>query len=56
MEDPTAGQAGVGSIGELVTTWIAAIDCGAWSYNRLEDHWDYDGEKLEAHVASLHLT
>ncbi len=56
MEDPTAGAPGVRSIGELVLVWIASMDCGAWSYDRDRDHWDYDWAKLPTDLAVLHLT
>ncbi len=56
VEDPTAGQQGVRSMGELVKVWIHAIDCGAWQYNRREDRWEYDWRKLDPEVADLHLT
>lgn len=47
FEDPDAGAEGARSMGELVTIWIEAIDCGAWRYNRQEDHWEYDWQKLD---------
>jgi cell wall assembly regulator SMI1 len=56
MEDPGAGAEGVRSIGELVLVWIQAIDCGAWTYDGGEDHWDYDWEKLPPSLQQLHLT
>ena len=56
MEDPTAGATGVSSIGELVLVWIQAIDCGAWTYDRSLDHWEYDWKKLPQNLALLHLT
>jgi hypothetical protein len=55
IEDPTAGQDGVGSIGELVTVWIQAIDCGAWSYDRAGDQWRYDYSRLDPQLAVTHL-
>lgn len=55
VEDPTAGEAGVGSIGELVTIWIDAIDSGAWTNDGYADHWKYDFTRLDQRVARLHL-
>jgi hypothetical protein len=55
IEDPTAGQDGVRSIGELVGIWIEGIDSGAWSYNRAGEHWEYDWTRLDARIASLQL-
>jgi cell wall assembly regulator SMI1 len=56
FEDPTAGEEGVGSIGELVLVWIEAIDCGAWRYDQSAGRWLYDWKKLDPRVALLHLT
>lgn len=56
FEDPTAGERGVRSIGELVTVWIGAIDCGAWQWLRSEERWDSDWTRLDREVALLHLT
>jgi hypothetical protein len=55
VEDPTAGEEGVRSIGELVEIWIDAIDRGAWSYNRQRDLWGYDWTRLDRRVSLLHL-
>jgi cell wall assembly regulator SMI1 len=55
VEDPTAGQDGVESIGELVSIWIRAIDSGAWSYERAGDQWRYDHGRLDPQIAVTQL-
>jgi cell wall assembly regulator SMI1 len=56
MEDADAGAKGVASIGELVLVWIEAMDCGAWSYNRAAERWEYNWQLLRPEIARLHLT
>jgi cell wall assembly regulator SMI1 len=56
FEDPAAGAEGARSIGELVTIWLEAIDCGAWAYERQRNRWTYDWTKLDPDVEMRRLT
>ena len=55
-EDPTAGQEGVASIGDLILVWIDALDAGAWRYDESTKRWESDWRKLGPSVVRLHLT
>jgi cell wall assembly regulator SMI1 len=56
FQEPTVGEEGLRSLGELVRIWIDAYDSGAWAYDRTERRWSSDRSKLDSAIAQLHLT
>lgn len=45
-EGGTDGGPDLLSMGDLVETWIGAIDCGGWWYDRGSKRWESDWERL----------
>jgi hypothetical protein len=54
LDNPVAPT--LGSFGDLVSTWITAIDLGAWKWNADRNGWDWDRDKLTPEIQRLGVT
>jgi hypothetical protein len=41
---------GAGSFAELVSVWVEAMDCGAWTYNNEAQYWEWSLERMTPRI------